>query len=283
MQICQTKDALRITLAQLRKTGTIGLVPTMGYLHDGHMALVHAARAECDHVVASIFVNPTQFGSAEDLENYPRNMDRDLDMLRDAGVAAVFTPTPDIMYHPDAQTIVETTELAGKLMGALRPGHFRGVATVVTKLFNLFQPDRAFFGEKDYQQLAVIRTMVRDLDIPITVRGIQTVREADGLAMSSRNARLSPDARAAAPILYRSFDIARQMLTQNADVVDVERAVRDFIATERLARVETVDIRDAISLEPVSGPATSDTVVLLAVTFDPVLLIDQCVIPLGKE
>lgn len=283
MQICQTKDALRTTLAQLRKTGTIGLVPTMGYLHDGHMALVHAARAECDHVVASIFVNPTQFGSAEDLENYPRNMDRDLDMLRDAGVAAVFTPTPDIMYHPDAQTIVETTDLAGKLMGALRPGHFRGVATVVTKLFNLFQPDRAYFGEKDYQQLAVIRTMVRDLDIPVTVRGIPTVRETDGLAMSSRNARLSPDARAAAPILHASFDVARQMLTQNANAADVERAVRDFIAAEPLARVETVDIRDAISLEQISGPATADTVVLLAVTFDPVLLIDQCVIPFGKE
>lgn len=255
----------------------------MGYLHDGHMALVHAARAECDHVVASIFVNPTQFGSAEDLENYPRNMDRDLDMLRDAGVAAVFTPTPDIMYHPDAQTIVETTDLAGKLMGALRPGHFRGVATVVTKLFNLFQPDRAYFGEKDYQQLAVIRTMVRDLDIPVTVRGIPTVRETDGLAMSSRNARLSPDARAAAPILHASFDVARQMLTQNANAADVERAVRDFIAAEPLARVETVDIRDAISLEQISGPATADTVVLLAVTFDPVLLIDQCVIPFGKE
>jgi len=281
--ICETKEDLRSALADLRSTGTIGLVPTMGYLHDGHMALLHAAAAECDHVVASIFVNPTQFGSAEDLENYPRNMDRDLSMLRDAGVRVVFTPTPDIMYHPEAQTIVETTDLANKLMGELRPGHFRGVATVVTKLFNLFQPDRAYFGQKDYQQLAVIRTMVRDLDIPITVRGIETVREADGLAMSSRNARLSPDARAAAPILARSFDLARDMVAQGADVAVMETAIRDFIAAEPLAQVDTVDIRDAATLDPITGVPQRDIVVLLAVTFAPVLLIDQCVIPTRKD
>ena len=192
MKICHTKQELRATLTELRRTGSIGLVPTMGYLHDGHMSLVQHALQENDHTVASIFVNPTQFGNADDLTNYPRALEDDLTLLRDAGVAAVFTPTPDIMYHDAAQTIVETTDLANKLMGALRPGHFRGVATVVTKLFNLFQPDRAYFGEKDFQQLAVIRTMVRDLDIPVIVRGVPTVRHDDGLAMSSRNARLSP-------------------------------------------------------------------------------------------
>ncbi len=283
MDICDTKDALRIAMAQLRRTGSIGLVPTMGYLHDGHMELVRRAKAENDHVVASIFVNPTQFGSAEDLEKYPRDMDRDLAMLRDLGVAAVFTPTPDVMYHPDAETIVETTELAHKLMGALRPGHFRGVATVVTKLFNLFQPDRAYFGEKDYQQLAVIRTMVRDLDIPVDIRGIPTVREPDGLAMSSRNARLSPQSRAAAPILAQSFDLARRLIYQGLDASSVKNAVWEMIASEPLAHVETVDIQDAVTLENCSGPIENDIVILLAVTFDPVLLIDQCVIPFEKE
>ncbi len=283
MDICDTKDALRLAMAQLRRTGSIGLVPTMGYLHDGHMELVRRAKAENDHVVASIFVNPTQFGSAEDLEKYPRDMDRDLAMLRDLGVAAVFTPTPDVMYHPDAETIVETTDLAHKLMGALRPGHFRGVATVVTKLFNLFQPDRAYFGEKDYQQLAVIRTMVRDLDIPVDIRGIPTVREPDGLAMSSRNARLSPKSRAAAPILAQSFDIARRLIYQGLDASSVKNAVWEMIASEPLAHVETVDIQDAVTLENCSGPIENDIVILLAVTFDPVLLIDQCVIPFEKE
>ncbi len=283
MDICDTKDALRLAMAQLRRTGSIGLVPTMGYLHDGHMELVRRAKAENDHVVASIFVNPTQFGSAEDLEKYPRDMDRDLAMLRDLGVAAVFTPTPDVMYHPDAETIVETTDLAHKLMGALRPGHFRGVATVVTKLFNLFQPDRAYFGEKDYQQLAVIRTMVRDLDIPVDIRGIPTVREPDGLAMSSRNARLSPQSRAAAPILAQSFDLARRLIYQGLDASSVKNAVWEMIASEPLAHVETVDIQDAVTLENCSGPIENDIVILLAVTFDPVLLIDQCVIPFEKE
>jgi len=192
MKICHTKQELRATLTELRRSGSIGLVPTMGYLHDGHMSLVQHASQENDHTVASIFVNPTQFGNADDLTNYTRALEDDLTQLRDAGVAAVFTPTPDMMYHDEAQTIVETTGLANKLMGALRPGHFRGVATVVTKLFNLFQPDRAYFGEKDFQQLTIIRTMVRDLDIPVTVRGVPTVRHEDGLAMSSRNARLSP-------------------------------------------------------------------------------------------
>ena len=157
MHVCDTKSELRVVLSNLRQGGkSIGLVPTMGYLHEGHLTLVRRAREENDYVVASIFVNPTQFGNPEDLEKYPRNMERDLELLRQEGVAAVFTPTPDTMYHPDAQTIVETTDLANVLMGELRPGHFRGVATVVTKLFNIFQPTRAYFGEKDYQQLMVI-------------------------------------------------------------------------------------------------------------------------------
>ena len=278
MKICHTKQELRTTLTELRRTGSIGLVPTMGYLHDGHMSLVQHALQENDHTVASIFVNPTQFGNADDLINYPRALEDDLTLLRDAGVAAVFTPTPDIMYHDAAQTIVETTDLAKKLMGALRPGHFRGVATVVTKLFNLFQPDRAYFGEKDFQQLAVIRTMVRDLDIPVIVRGVTTVRHDDGLAMSSRNARLSPDARAAAPILHQACLAAQDRLADRPSAEDLSKFIYDMIATEPLADVQSVDIRDAETLEPINGPITQPAVILLAVTFDPVLLIDQFVI-----
>ena len=278
MEICHTKQDLRATLAKLRRSGTIGLVPTMGYLHDGHMSLVQHALQENDHTVASIFVNPTQFGNADDLSNYPRSLENDLTLLRDAGVAAVFTPTPEIMYHNDAQTIVETTELANTLMGALRPGHFRGVATVVTKLFNLFQPHRAYFGEKDFQQLAVIRAMVRDLDIPVSVRGIPTVRHQDGLAMSSRNARLSPDARAAAPILHQACLAAQDRMADRPSAQNLSQFIYNMIASEPMADIQSVDIRDAVTLEPIDGQITQSAVILLAVAFDPVLLIDQFVI-----
>lgn len=278
MQICTTKQDLRRVLAHLRTTGSIGLVPTMGYLHDGHLSLVRHALQENTHTVASIFVNPTQFGNPEDLSNYPRALDDDLILLRDAGVAAVFTPTPDIMYSDGAQTIVETTDLANKLMGVLRPGHFRGVATVVAKLFNLFQPDRAYFGEKDFQQLAVIRTMVRDLDIPIEIRGIKTVRHTDGLAMSSRNARLSEKARQAAPILFRACQAADEKLNEHPNAAYLAQFVHHMIASEPLADVKSVDIRDAETLDAISGAITRPAVILLAVEFDPVLLIDQYVI-----
>lgn len=278
MRVCQTKQELRLAMADLRSQGTVGLVPTMGYLHDGHMQLVHSAKSECDHVAASIFVNPTQFGSAEDLTNYPSNLDRDLKMLQEAGVSVVFTPTPDVMYHPNAQTIVETTDLAQKLMGELRPGHFRGVATVVTKLFNLFQPDRAYFGEKDYQQLQVIKTMVRDLDIPVEIRAVPTVREVDGLAMSSRNVRLSPQARTASIVLSKSLDLGQSLAQSGASTEDITKAIADMIRAEPLAELQSVDLRDAETLEEVSGPVTRDVVALLAVTFDLVLLIDQRVL-----
>jgi len=265
-------------LTELRRTGSIGLVPTMGYLHDGHMSLVQHALQENDHTVASIFVNPTQFGNTDDLTNYPRALEDDWTLLRDSGVAAVFTPTPDVMYHDAAQTIVETTDLANKLMGVLRPGHFRGVATVVTKLFNLFEPDRAYFGEKDFQQLAVIRTMVRDLDIPVIVRGVKTVRHDDGLAMSSRNARLSPKARAAAPILHRACLAAQEHIADHPNADHLAQYIHNIIASEPLADIQSIDIRDAETLEPFNGQITRPAVILLAVAFDPVLLIDQFVI-----
>ena len=256
MQVCPTKVRIRTAVADMRRDGqSVGLVPTMGFLHDGHLTLVRAAKAQCDRVVVSIFVNPTQFGPNEDYATYPRDPDRDLAMLRGEGVDAVFTPDPAEMYHPEAQTIVETTGLSGVLMGALRPGHFRGVATVVTKLFNIVQPDRAFFGEKDYQQLQVIRTMVRDLDMPLEIAGVPTVREADGLAMSSRNVRLTPEHRAAAPALNAALDWAAATLPgQPMTAATLAEAVAARIAPAPGADVQSVDVRDAATLAPIDGP-----------------------------
>ena len=280
MQVCPTKVRIRTAVADMRRDGqSIGLVPTMGFLHDGHMTLVRAAKAQCDRVVVSIFVNPTQFGPNEDYATYPRDPDRDLAMLRAEGVDAVFTPEPAEMYHPEAQTIVETTGLSGVLMGALRPGHFRGVATVVTKLFNIVQPDRAFFGEKDYQQLQVIRTMVRDLDMPLEIAGVPTVREADGLAMSSRNVRLTPEHRAAAPALNAALDWAAATLPgQPMTAATLAEAVAARIAPAPGADVQSVDVRDAATLAPIDGPIRRPAVILLAVRFGKVLLIDQRVV-----
>lgn len=278
MQICHTKDELRSALAELRRSGDIGLVPTMGHLHAGHMALISKAASQNVHVVASIFVNPIQFGSQDDLAHYPRTLERDLDMLRAAGVAIVFVPTSETMFHANAQTHVETTTLANILMGSLRPGHFKGVATIVMKLFNLFQPNRAYFGEKDYQQLAVIRTMVRDLDMAVEIMSVETVRDADGLAMSSRNSRLSGAGRKAAPILFQSCKLAERLAHQGATAADISNQVYQTLLQEPLADVQSVDVRTADTLEEYTGPIIVPAVILLAVRFDPVLLIDQYVI-----
>ncbi len=284
MLICPTKDEMRQAMAGLRAQGrTVALVPTMGFLHEGHMALIDRATELCDAVAVSIFVNPTQFGANEDLASYPRDAVRDLALLREAGVAAVFVPTPEEMYHPDAETVVETTRLSTILMGALRPGHFRGVATVVAKLLNIVQPDVSVFGEKDFQQLAVIRTIVRDLDIPVRIEGVPTAREADGLALSSRNVRLAPADRAAAPVLARALDAAEAALADGADVAALERRVRDAIAAEPRADLQSADIRDAATLQPVDGRLERPAVVLLAAQFGNVLLIDQRVVtPIGS-
>ncbi|OSP56049.1 pantoate--beta-alanine ligase [Pseudoruegeria sp. SK021] len=280
MQICPTKTEFRDAVANLRRDGgSVGLVPTMGYLHEGHLTLIRTSSEACTHTVVSLFVNPTQFGDPADLENYPRDTPRDLALLEAAGVAAVFLPSPEEMYHPEAQTIVETVDLADVLMGALRPGHFRGVATVVTKLLNIAQPDRAFFGRKDYQQLAVIRTLVRDLDIPVEVIGVPTVREPDGLAMSSRNVRLTPAHRASAPALNAALDWAELEASHTAiSAEELSAAILARIAVADGAEVQSVDIRDADTLAPLTGPVTRPSVILLAVRFGTVLLIDQRVV-----
>jgi len=279
MHICRTIADIRATVASFRTTGeTIVLVPTMGYLHDGHMALVDRAKSEGQRVVASIFVNPTQFSPTEDLSTYPRDETRDLAMLEAAGVDAVFIPDVSEIYPDGAQTIVETTDLARILIGKLRPGHFRGVATVVTKLFNIIQPDTACFGEKDYQQLCVIRQFTRDLNIPVRIIGVPTVREADGLAMSSRNVRLTPEDRAAAVILNQALTEAATMAQTGITASRLRAWVAAHIKAETRAFLQSADIRDAQTLRTIAGPLKAPAVILLAVKFGTVLLIDQRVV-----
>jgi pantoate--beta-alanine ligase len=237
----------------------LGLVPTMGYLHAGHLSLVEAARRENDRVAASLFVNPTQFGPREDLSRYPRDLDRDTRLLEDAGCDLLFAPPPAEIYPPGFETAIDVGSVAAALEGARRPGHFRGVATVVMKLFGIFQPDRAYFGQKDAQQLAVIRKMARDLDLTVEIRACPTVREADGLAMSSRNVYLTPEERRAAPILHRALLAGRdRWAAGERDAEALRQAIRAVLAEEPLVRVDYVSVADPDTcreMERVVGPA----------------------------
>ncbi|MEH6835373.1 pantoate--beta-alanine ligase [Falsihalocynthiibacter arcticus] len=276
MEICRSIPQIRAYVASLRAEGkTVGLVPTMGALHAGHIALVKAAARHADNVIATIFVNPTQFGDAADLAKYPRTEDADLALLKAAGVAAVFMPQVDDIYPGGAETIVETTVLANMLHGLVRPGHYRGVATVVTKLFNIIGPDVAAFGEKDYQQLQVIRKMVRDLHMPIKILPVPTIREADGLAMSSRNTRLTPADRAAAVILSQALDVTEKAVQSGTTVSDLAKSIRATIATQPRGTLEGLDIVDDETLAPISGPITDPTAIMISVQFGDILLIDQ--------
>lgn len=280
MQIIRSTPEMRAIRQDWRRDGDkVVLVPTMGALHDGHLSLVARARDWLreqggGRVVTSIFVNPTQFGPNEDLDRYPRDEAGDLAKLTAVGCDAVFLPQVADIYRPGAQTHVEVAGLGRMLMGRLRPGHFRGVATVVTKLFNLVQPDAATFGEKDYQQLTLIRRMVVDLDIPVTILAVPTMREPDGLAMSSRNQRLTPEDRAAAPVLARALDRGAALIVQGAGVARARRAIRETLRAEPRADIRSIDIRNADDLSRVTD-ATRPVVILLAVRFGDVLLIDQ--------
>lgn len=285
MQICRSVTDIRLAVRRYREAGgRIGLVPTMGALHEGHMALVRAARQTHSHVVATIFVNPTQFGEAADLANYPRTEARDIEMLEEAGVDALFIPEAHAIYPDGDETIVETTRLAHMLHGATRPGHFRGVTTVVARLFNIVLPDTAFFGEKDYQQLAVIRRMTRDLHFPLEVRGVPTVRAEDGLALSSRNTRLSARDRAAAPVLKRALDAGRAVALPGVPIEDIAQVIRDTVEAEPLATLRGLDIVDPETFRPVTGPMQFPLGVMISAQFgsgdDAVLLIDQMEYPL---
>jgi pantoate--beta-alanine ligase len=230
--------------------GTVGLVPTMGYLHDGHLSLVRKAREECDHVIVSIFVNPTQFGPKEDLSRYPRDLDRDLSLIEPLGTDLVWIPTTEIMYPPHYQTWVEVEAITRPLEGAMRPGHFRGVTTVVAKLFNAVQPHRAYFGQKDAQQAAVIRQMTRDLSYPIEVVICPIVREPDGLAMSSRNVYLDPEQRKAATVLYHSLSAAKEAYEKGErDAEKLTGRMKEVLAGEPRAQVQYVSCADYDTLE----------------------------------
>jgi pantoate--beta-alanine ligase len=250
--VAETIAEMRLRSREWRRRGeSVGLVPTMGALHAGHLALMERARTECDRVVVSLFVNPTQFNQAADLEKYPRTFEADLDACRDAGVDWLFAPTTQEMYPAKGVTHVEVEDLTEGLCGPFRPGHFRGVATVVAKLLHIVEPDRAYFGEKDFQQLAVIRRMVRDLDFAVKIVPVETVREPDGLAMSSRNARLSVEEREAAGALSRALRAAQQAAAGGERDAEALRGIaRAELAAEPLARVEYLEIVDPETLEP---------------------------------
>lgn len=253
MEDLRTIQEVRDHIRHARQAGRrIGFVPTMGALHEGHRSLIRAARAACDEVIVSIFVNPTQFGPGEDFERYPRNLEADLAACREEGVSAVFCPSVGEMYPADSVTKVTVSRLVEGLCGAHRPGHFDGVTTIVAKLFNIVQPDVAFFGQKDAQQAAVIRRMVRDLNFPIEIVVCPTVREADGLALSSRNVYLSPEERVQARSLSTALYWAgEQVEAGRRDAVGLVRGMRERIEAAGPCSIDYIEIVDAESLIPV--------------------------------
>jgi len=254
MKIVKTVEEVRAEVKAWRAEGlSVGLVPTMGFLHEGHKSLIDRAVKENDRVIVSDFVNPTQFGPGEDLESYPRDLDMDAALCEKAGAALIFNPEPSEMYAEDACTYVNMDGLTGELCGKSRPIHFRGVCTVVSKLFNIVTPDRAYFGQKDAQQLSIIRRMVRDLNFGIEVVGCPIVREADGLAKSSRNTYLNEEERQAALVLSRAVKLGQEMAEKGETSADaVTDAMKALIEKEPLARIDYVKAVDAVSIEPVS-------------------------------
>lgn len=254
---------------------TISFVPTMGFLHQGHLSLLEEGRKQGDLLVLSIFVNPTQFGQGEDFEDYPRDLERDSELARQAGVDIIFAPQASAMYPHGYATYVDVEGITNTLCGASRPGHFRGVSTVVSKLFNIVQPHKAFFGNKDFQQLAVIRRMVLDMNMPVEIVGLPIFREDDGLAMSSRNVYLSPEQREQALALSASLAQARELVAAGeTDATAVINAVRQKIEAQPLARIDYARICHQLSLEDQDG-VDVDSVLLLAVFFGQTRLIDN--------
>lgn len=254
----------------------VGFVPTMGSLHAGHLSLIQQARAEHASVLVSIFVNPTQFGPGEDFQRYPRDLNRDLELIANAKVDAVFTPTVHEIYPPGASTMVEVEALSTILEGASRPGHFRGVATVVCKLFHLAQPDSAYFGMKDYQQLKIIERMVHDLRLPVQVVGCPTIREPDGLAMSSRNIYLSPLERAAATTLSRALTVAEGLFKNGTrDAPVLQQTVQSLLAEQPLIRIDYVAIVHPHTLHSIATLEADGGVICLAVWIGTTRLIDN--------
>ena len=273
--ICRSVSEIRALVDEWKASGArVGVVPTMGALHEGHLSLARQARAECDRVVVTIFVNPKQFNNAQDLEKYPRTEDADAALLAGVPVDAIFAPLPDEVYPPGFSTTVSVAGVAEPLEGAMRPGHFDGVATVVTKLFGMTRADRAYFGQKDWQQLQVVQRLVADLNLPVEIVACETLREADGLAMSSRNARLSAKARAVAPALLAALQQAAQSIRAGHAPEQALDAARQQVLAAGFERVEYIELRDPQSLLPADDP-TRPLRMLAAAWLDGVRLIDN--------
>ena len=279
MKIFETIDDIRHQLMEDRRKGlVIGLVPTMGALHQGHLSLVEKAQTVCQKTIVSIFVNPKQFGPDEDYEAYPRDLESDCAFLDKAGVDYVFAPSVAEMWPSGNMTSVEVEGLSDMLIGKLRPGHFRGVTTVVAKLFNIAQPDYAFFGEKDYQQLVIIRHMTKDLGFPVKIVSVPILRDEDGVASSSRNQLLTPEDRKAAIVVPQSWKAAARLFESGERKIEALRsAVSNILNKEPRAVLEAIDFRDAETLEEVKDSIDKPTVLLLTVRFGSVRLIDQYV------
>ncbi len=279
MQIAYTIKEVREQVKAWKKEGlTVGLVPTMGYLHEGHASLIKKAVEDNDRVVTSIFVNPTQFAPTEDLESYPRDLEKDSRLCESLGVNLIFHPEPEEMYAPDFCTWVDMDVLSKTLCGKSRPIHFRGVCTVVSKLFNIVTPDRAYFGQKDAQQLAIIRRMVRDLNMDIEIVGCPIVREEDGLAKSSRNTYLNEEERKAALVLSQSIFLGQKMVRKGeTDAAKIKAAMTEKIQSEPLARIDYVEIVDGLSMQPVDT-VKSPTLAAIAVYIGKTRLIDNFIV-----
>jgi len=279
MEVVRTIPGTRAAIDALRRQAlSVGCVPTMGALHEGHLSLVRRARSECDRVALSIFVNPTQFAPGEDLAKYPRPEARDLELAEREGVDLAFVPSAEEMYPPGSATTIRVSGLTDGMCGPFRPGHFEGVATVVAKLLNLLTPDRAYFGEKDFQQLQVIRRMATDLNLPVEIVGCPTVREPDGLAISSRNAYLSSDERRAAPALYRALQVGAEVIARGGRGGQAEETVRAALAAEPRFQVQYVEARrpDTLKRDDLPGPPM---VIAAAVYLGATRLIDNVIVP----
>ena len=279
MKIVKTIEEVRNITSQWRAEGmSVGLVPTMGFLHEGHKSLIDRAVSENDRVVVSDFVNPTQFGPSEDLEAYPRDINRDAELCEKAGAALIFNPEPSEMYYDDCEAYVNINSLSDELCGKSRPIHFKGVCTVVSKLFNIVKPDRAYFGQKDAQQLAIIKRMVRDLNFDVQIVGCPIIREADGLAKSSRNTYLNEEERKAALILSKSVALGKKMVADGeTSAAVVKEAMIKKIESEPMAKIDYVEAVDGLSMQPVEE-IKAPALVAMAVYIGKTRLIDNFIV-----